>query len=43
MQLPKQEDSYAKKLKRNLIDLQHGRLEDTYGWTTEVVSSLTPH
>ena len=43
MQLPKQEDSYAKKLKRNLIDLQHGRLEDKYGWTTEVVSSLTPH
>ena len=43
MQLPKQEDSYAKKLKRNLIDLQHGRLEDKYGWTTEVVSSLMPH
>ena len=34
---------YAKRLKRNLIDLQHGRLEDKYGWTTEVVSSLTPH
>ena len=43
MQLPKQEDSYAKKLKKALIDLQHGRLEDKYGWTTEVVSSLTPH
>lgn len=43
MKLSKQEDSYAKKLKKALIDLQHGRLEDKYGWTTEVVSSLTPH
>ena len=43
IQLPKQEDSFGNKLKRNLIDLQHGRLEDKYGWTTEVVSSLTPH
>jgi branched-chain amino acid aminotransferase len=43
MQLPKQEDSYAKKLKKALIDLQHGRLEDKYEWTTEVASSLMPH
>ena len=43
MQLPKKENSYAKKLKKALIDLQHGRLEDKYGWTTEVISSLTPH
>ena len=43
MQLPQQEDSYAKKLKKELIDLQHGRLEDKYEWTTEVVSSLMPH
>ena len=43
IQLPQQEDSYAKKLKKELIDLQHGRLEDKYEWTTEVVSSLMPH
>ena len=43
MKLSKQEDSYAKKLKKALIDLQHGKLEDKYGWTTEVASSLTPH
>ncbi len=42
-ELKQQEDSYAKKLKDRLVAIQHGRHEDKHGWTTEVLSSLTPH
>ena len=43
MQLPKMENSYAKKLKANLRKIQHGNTLDKYGWTTEVVSSVASH
>lgn len=42
-ELKQQEDSFAKKLKDRLVAIQHGRYEDKYGWTTEVLSSLTSH
>lgn len=38
MQLSKQEDSYAQKLKKTIIGIQHGNLEDKYGWVAEVES-----
>ena len=43
MILPKMEDGYAKKLKANLREIQHGNIVDKYGWTTEVVSSVASH
>jgi branched-chain amino acid aminotransferase len=42
MILSKQEDSFAKRLKDRLVAIQHGKYEDKHGWTTEVLSSLTP-
>jgi len=43
MQLPKMENSYAKKLKANLTAIQHGKIADNHGWTTEVESSVASH
>ena len=43
MQLPKQVDSYARKLKANLTAIQHGKIADNHGWTTEVESSVASH
>ena len=39
MKLSRCNDSYGLLLKEQLIGLQHGRLEDKYGWTTEVIIS----
>jgi len=35
--VPKQEDSYATKFKKELTDIQHNRSEDPFGWRFEVV------
>ncbi len=43
MQFPKQVDSYARKLKANLTAIQHGKIADNHGWTTEVESSVASH
>lgn len=39
MKLSRCNDSYGLLLKEQLIGLQHGKLEDKYGWTTEVIIS----
>ncbi len=41
MQLPKQENSYAKKLKETIVGIQHGNIEDKHGWTKVVEGSVT--
>ncbi|MEX0996523.1 MAG: branched-chain amino acid aminotransferase [Flavobacteriaceae bacterium] len=34
--LPKLEDSYAKRMKKSLLDIQHNKAEDTFGWRIKV-------
>ena len=36
MVIPKQEDSFALRLKKGMQDIQYGRVVDNYGWTTEL-------
>jgi len=36
-ELPEVKDSYALKLKQQLIDIQYNRAEDKYGWRYQVV------
>ena len=39
MKLSRSNDSYGLLLKEQLLGIQHGRLEDKYGWTNEIITS----
>lgn len=42
MELGELENSYAQLLKEKLVAIQHGKLEDSHAWTSEVMHSLAP-
>ena len=41
MNIPTQENPISMRLKKQLQDLQYGRTEDVFNWTTKVTSSIT--
>ena len=41
MNIPTQENPISMRFKKQLQDLQYGRSEDIFNWTTKVISSIS--